>query len=163
MPSESVPTLYEWIGGMPVIEKLMARFYERVLQDDLLHDLFAEMAPDHPHLRDFKPTYRDFRSGDVRHSQADISRAQAELGWQPTVSLGDGLEWTVEWQRRELEAAQQGGQEQGVGQVEGQVDQVVAGRVQPEELHVQQMGKPGERVPVAGVDAGEGPADGGRG
>jgi len=48
MPNEAVPTLYEWIGGMPVIEKLMTRFYERVLQDDLLHDLFADMAPDHP-------------------------------------------------------------------------------------------------------------------
>jgi len=49
MPDETVPTLYEWIGGMPAIEKLMTRFYERVLQDELLHDLFADMAPDHPH------------------------------------------------------------------------------------------------------------------
>lgn len=49
MQSEQVPNLYEWIGGMPVIEKLFTRFYERVLQDDLLRELFADMAPDHPH------------------------------------------------------------------------------------------------------------------
>ncbi len=49
MANDAVPTLYEWIGGMPAIEKLFSRFYERVLQDDLLRDLFAEMAPDHPH------------------------------------------------------------------------------------------------------------------
>jgi len=49
MANNQVPSLYEWIGGMPVIDKLFSRFYERVLQDDLLHDLFADMAPDHPH------------------------------------------------------------------------------------------------------------------
>lgn len=49
MADEAVPTLYEWIGGMPAIERLMSRFYERVLQDNILHDLFADMAPDHPH------------------------------------------------------------------------------------------------------------------
>jgi hemoglobin len=49
MSDKAVPTLYEWIGGMPAIEKLMSRFYEGVSQDDLLRDLFAGMAPDHPH------------------------------------------------------------------------------------------------------------------
>jgi UDP-glucose 4-epimerase len=43
-----------------------------------------------------KPIYRPPRSGDVKHSLADISRARAELGYQPTVSFRDGLERTVE-------------------------------------------------------------------
>jgi UDP-glucose 4-epimerase len=43
--------------------------------------------------------YEAPRAGDVRHSQADISRAQALLGYAPSVSLEDGLRRTVEWYR----------------------------------------------------------------
>lgn len=41
--------------------------------------------------------YRDFRAGDVRHSQADISKAERLLGYAPTHSLEQGLEETVAW------------------------------------------------------------------
>jgi UDP-N-acetylglucosamine 4-epimerase len=37
------------------------------------------------------PVYRDFRSGDVRHSQADISKATTMLDYNPTHSVGQGL------------------------------------------------------------------------
>jgi len=37
------------------------------------------------------------RSGDIRHSEADISRAESKLGYEPAVSLQDGLAETVEW------------------------------------------------------------------
>ena len=37
------------------------------------------------------PSYRDPRPGDVRHSQADISRAQTELGFQPRTDVDRGL------------------------------------------------------------------------
>jgi nucleoside-diphosphate-sugar epimerase len=43
-----------------------------------------------------KPVYRPSRSGDVKHSLADISRARADLGYEPTVSFREGLERTVE-------------------------------------------------------------------
>ena len=36
------------------------------------------------------------RPGDVRHSEADVSRAQDELGYRPIVSLEEGLRRTVE-------------------------------------------------------------------
>ena len=39
------------------------------------------------------------RAGDVAHSQADISRARTLLGYQPHVSLEEGLRRTVEWYR----------------------------------------------------------------
>ncbi len=42
------------------------------------------------------PSYRDPRPGDVRHSQADISRAQAELGYRPRVDIDAGLRRCVE-------------------------------------------------------------------
>lgn len=41
--------------------------------------------------------YRDFRSGDVRHSLADISKAKCMLGYQPTHQLSDGLAESINW------------------------------------------------------------------
>lgn len=43
-----VPTLFEWLGGMPALERLTTTFYERVPQDPLLAPIFARMSPDHP-------------------------------------------------------------------------------------------------------------------
>ena len=45
------------------------------------------------------PVYRQGRAGDVRDSQADISKACALLGYRPLVSLEDGLALTLEWCR----------------------------------------------------------------
>jgi UDP-N-acetylglucosamine 4-epimerase len=44
-----------------------------------------------------RPTYRDFRPGDVRHSLADISLARRLLGYEPTVRLRDGIERSAGW------------------------------------------------------------------
>nr|WP_306438859.1 NAD-dependent epimerase/dehydratase family protein [Natronococcus pandeyae] len=41
------------------------------------------------------------RSGDIRHSEADIAAIQTDLGYEPTVSLHDGLERTVAWLREQ--------------------------------------------------------------
>ena len=38
-----------------------------------------------------------WRPGDVMHTQADISRASEELGYEPLVRFWDGLEKTIEW------------------------------------------------------------------
>jgi nucleoside-diphosphate-sugar epimerase len=47
-----------------------------------------------------QPIYKEPRAGDVRDSQADISKATALLGYTPTVSLEDGLKLTLDWFRR---------------------------------------------------------------
>jgi UDP-glucose 4-epimerase len=44
-----------------------------------------------------KPKYEPEREGDVKHSLADISRAQKDLAYQPKVGFEDGLRRTVEW------------------------------------------------------------------
>jgi truncated hemoglobin YjbI/quinol monooxygenase YgiN len=44
----SVPSLYEWAGGTPSLERLTRLFYERVLADELIGPLFAHMDDDHP-------------------------------------------------------------------------------------------------------------------
>ena len=48
---------------------------------------------------DIDPIHGDPRAGDVRDSQADIQKARRLLGYQPLVSLEEGLGKTVEWFR----------------------------------------------------------------
>jgi len=49
--------------------------------------------------------YAGARPGDVRDSQADITKAQMLLGYSPTVGLEEGLQRTLEWFRTESIAA----------------------------------------------------------
>lgn len=41
--------------------------------------------------------YRDFRAGDVRHSQADISKAQSLLGYEPKFDIRQGVSVAMPW------------------------------------------------------------------
>jgi UDP-N-acetylglucosamine 4-epimerase len=43
------------------------------------------------------PIYRDFRAGDVRHSQADISKAQKALGYEPEYKILEGISKVMPW------------------------------------------------------------------
>jgi UDP-glucose 4-epimerase len=45
------------------------------------------------------PRYESPRIGDVRHSLADITRAEQLLGFKPIVGLTEGLRYTVDWYR----------------------------------------------------------------
>lgn len=44
-----------------------------------------------------RPTYRDFRPGDVRHSQASVDKATRLLGYAPTHRLADGILAAMPW------------------------------------------------------------------
>jgi UDP-N-acetylglucosamine 4-epimerase len=46
---------------------------------------------------DTEPVYRAFRAGDVRHSQADIGKAQQQLGYRPTHRIREGLAEAMHW------------------------------------------------------------------
>jgi len=52
---------------------------------------------------DVRATYGEWRTGDVRDSQADISRAEALLGYTPHVALEEGLDRTFGWLRTAAE------------------------------------------------------------
>jgi len=52
-----------------------------------------------------EPIYADARAGDVKDSQADISKARRILGYEPSVSFEDGLQKTVAWYRSQLSVA----------------------------------------------------------
>ncbi len=49
---------------------------------------------------DREPTYADFRRGDVRHSEADISKARELLGYAPTHRIADGIAEALPWYLR---------------------------------------------------------------
>jgi|TARA_B110000971_G_scaffold65277_1_gene66886 UDP-N-acetylglucosamine 4-epimerase len=44
-----------------------------------------------------KPIYREFRSGDVRHSQASIDKAQKLLDYQPKYRISEGMADAIDW------------------------------------------------------------------
>jgi nucleoside-diphosphate-sugar epimerase len=46
------------------------------------------------------PAYGPARTGDVRHSQADIGRARAMLGYSPSIEFDEGLARTLDWARQ---------------------------------------------------------------
>jgi len=59
-----------------------------------------QLAPMMCHLLgrdDLRPVYAPERPGDVRHSQADLSRIRQVLGYEPIVDLAAGLEATLRW------------------------------------------------------------------
>ncbi|MEZ9006746.1 NAD-dependent epimerase/dehydratase family protein [Vibrio sp. 10N.247.311.59] len=47
-----------------------------------------------------EPTYREFRAGDVRHSQADISKATEFLGYFPQYKIQDGIRAAMPWYKQ---------------------------------------------------------------
>lgn len=77
---------------------------ERTTLNALFDLLRQRLLPHFPRLKTFKPAYRDFRSGDVRHSLADISKARALLGYEPTHRVADGLDEALEWYRKHAAA-----------------------------------------------------------
>jgi UDP-N-acetylglucosamine 4-epimerase len=60
----------------------------------MLRDALLERRPGH---RVPAPVHGDFRAGDVRHSQADISKATRLLGYAPTHRLTDGIGEAMPW------------------------------------------------------------------
>lgn len=69
---------------------------DRTTLNDLFHALQSALAENgKPYTR--KPVYRDFRAGDVRHSQADISKAASKLGYAPEYRIMDGIAKAMPW------------------------------------------------------------------
>jgi UDP-N-acetylglucosamine/UDP-N-acetylgalactosamine 4-epimerase len=73
----------------------------RTTLNELFEALRTRLAAVFPHLKNAKPIYQDFRAGDVRHSQADISKALRLLGYQPSHTLETGLDEALHWYRNQ--------------------------------------------------------------
>ncbi|MDB5795721.1 MAG: biosynthesis protein WbpP [Noviherbaspirillum sp.] len=75
---------------------------ERTSLNQLYEMMRSLLADSYPHVSGHQPQYADFRNGDIRHSQADISKAARLLGFQPTHRIGDGLREAMDWYKRNL-------------------------------------------------------------
>jgi len=62
-----------------------------------LYKLIAASLAQQLQLTPAKLIYRDFRAGDVRHSLADISKAQRLLRYAPTMKVGAGITAAMPW------------------------------------------------------------------
>jgi UDP-N-acetylglucosamine 4-epimerase len=70
---------------------------ERTSLNQLYEMMRSLLLEQFPHLQKHHPQYVDFRSGDIRHSQADISKAGKLLGFQPTHRINEGLKQAMDW------------------------------------------------------------------
>ena len=78
------------VGDRTTLNQLFA-----ALRDSLAQHVIASEAKQS--IPSAQPSYRDFRAGDVRHSQADISKAQRLLGFVPSHTIKDGVCVAMPW------------------------------------------------------------------
>jgi len=56
-----------------------------------------------PELKIKNPIYRDFRAGDIRHSNANIDKMKKLLGYEPTHTLESGLSESIAWYIKDIQ------------------------------------------------------------
>jgi len=69
----------------------------RTSLNDLFGTIRALVADACPEVAGIEPVYGEFREGDVRHSEADIGKAQRLLGYRPSHTVDQGLAETSRW------------------------------------------------------------------
>lgn len=62
-----------------------------------LYSLLCEGFKKHSLQYSKEPIFQEFRSGDVRHSLADITKGRDLLGYAPTFALAEGIDLLVPW------------------------------------------------------------------
>jgi len=77
-------------------------FGERTSLNELYKFIKGRVISSNGSAKDAKPEYRDFRAGDVRHSLADISKANRLIGYTPEFSVESGLDKAAEWYLKNL-------------------------------------------------------------
>ena len=70
---------------------------DRTTLNDLYRAIHDGLRKRNPALPEQKPTYREFRVGDVRHSLANVDKARRLLGYAPTHTMPQGLELALDW------------------------------------------------------------------
>jgi UDP-N-acetylglucosamine 4-epimerase len=70
---------------------------QRATLNELFRQVRERLARYSPGVAEVEPEYRDFRPGDVRHSLADIGKAETLLGYRPSHTLAEGLEESMGW------------------------------------------------------------------
>lgn len=69
----------------------------RTSLNELYAMIRAHIAKTRPEVKDLPPRYQPERPGDIKDSQADVSKARERLGYVPTHTVAQGLEETVRY------------------------------------------------------------------
>jgi len=90
------------LAGTTTNEKVFGEAFNtaaggRETLNNLYSAITSGLKQELPELEINKPIYRDFRAGDIRHSNADISKAKELLGYEPTHTLESGLKESIAW------------------------------------------------------------------
>jgi UDP-N-acetylglucosamine 4-epimerase len=85
------------IGAQSVNQVYNIAMGERTTLNELFQFLQTSLRRRNPAMANQHPVYRDFRPGDVRHSLADIGKAERLLGFAPEVRVQNGLEQAMDW------------------------------------------------------------------
>lgn len=72
-------------------------FGQRTTLNELFDLIREEVVRHKPEAAGATCVHRDFRAGDVRHSLADITRAQTLLGYAPVYDVREGLRLAGDW------------------------------------------------------------------
>ena len=70
---------------------------DRTTLNELYYLIKGQLLSLYPSLAEVSPFYRDFRTGDVRHSLAEIGKAASLLGYSPKYHIRQGLEVGMNW------------------------------------------------------------------
>jgi len=72
-------------------------FGDRTTLNELFYAIREGLFEGDSTLCDVQPMYREFRPGDIKHSQADIGEARRLLGYEPTHDIRAGLREALAW------------------------------------------------------------------
>jgi len=71
---------------------------DRISLNDLVREINSILA------KNVDPIYLDPRPGDIKHSLADVNKAETGLKYTPAIDLCKGLELTVDWYKQKHDA-----------------------------------------------------------
>ena len=75
---------------------------ERTSLNQLFELIRTGLERQYPHLTNLNAIHQEFRAGDIRHSQADISKAKNLLGYVPSYTINEGLDKALQWYAKNL-------------------------------------------------------------
>ena len=69
----------------------------RVVETDDIQTFRARLSKQQPAIAKLEPRFQPFREGDIKDSQADISKAQQKLGYAPTHTVAQGMDELIDY------------------------------------------------------------------
>ncbi|WP_394713857.1 NAD-dependent epimerase/dehydratase family protein [uncultured Desulfuromonas sp.] len=88
LAAHAVPEAKDQVYNVALGDRITLNELFRAMQEAMQH---------HGVAYTHEPDYRDFRAGDIRHSQANVAKAQQLLNYVPQYRVAAGIERTVAW------------------------------------------------------------------